>query len=159
LIFVRPHYFIILDRLQALAPRHYSQFFHLSPDLEARIRGTRITTFNSKGGPTIRIVPLFSDGLGLILHRGTVLPQQGWVCCGREARVPNTVVDYQLSAQSATLGVILVPEPPGNSLPVSFRAEAGVPRGETRIKIVVDQRRDEIILSPQGHVTFKPWST
>jgi Heparinase II/III-like protein/Heparinase II/III N-terminus len=155
ILFVRPDYFIILDRLDAASRHCYSQLFHLNPNLHAELRDLTITTVNSLGGPTLKIVPLIVDGLGISFHRGNTSPAQGWVCVGDEVMVPGTVVDFQCSGTTAAFAALIVPEAPRRYSRV-WGGMQGVPfQDETRINIGCNVRRDEIWMSPDGQVTIK----
>lgn len=154
-LFVRPSYFVILDRLEARNTHRYAQLFHLNPVLQVTLDCLAVSTANPAAGPTVKIVPLGEDGLELRLHRGAVDPRQGWVCVGPKRMVPNSVVEYQRSARTASFATVIMPERPGKPTWVRGAIEGSPFREEARICVAVGDQQDDIILSPTGEVTVR----
>ena len=153
-IFVRPHYFVILDRLVSRETHHYSQLFHLNPMLEADITNRSIATRNGAGGATVQIVPLLDHNLGLDFHRGVGNPCQGWVCLGHGKVVPNTVVVYRQTGTTVSFAVVIVPEPSGQFSAVSGHIGGKPLQEKTRVHISIGDRDDHLLLAPDGSLTL-----
>lgn len=154
IVFVRPHYFLVVDRLVADRPRRFGQLFHLNPDLRATLDDLAVVTEHRRGGPTIRIVPLATRHLGVRLHRGTRAPRQGWVCLGGEALAANAVVEYQRSGRQASFATLLLPEAPGTSDPAWATLEGEPFAEEARVLVLAGGLGHEILLAPSGEVTI-----
>lgn len=155
IVFVRPDYFIILDRLEADSPRRYSQLFHVNPNLTVEFHGLTATTLNPSGGPTVQIIPLLVEGLTVGLHRASLTPNQGWVCLGDHRMVPSPVIDYQRSATSTAFAVLVVPEAPGHSRPAWGKIDGLIFQGETQFHVGIGDRKNEIVISPDGEIAIK----
>jgi hypothetical protein len=155
IIFVRPRYFIVLDRLESETFHSYSQLFHLSPALQAALDGLDISTFNASGSPTMKIIPLLKEDLGVTLQRGAFTPRQGWVCTGDRQMAPNTVVEYQHLGRSAAFAVLIVPEPPGKSIKLRAEIEGTLFQDDALIKVNFDDIHDEIYITPKMEVTIQ----
>jgi hypothetical protein len=151
-LFVRPDYFLILDRLEAEDRHAYAQFLHLNPGLNARCDNLAVTTTSSTDGATVQIIPLLEPGLAVKLHQGTDHALQGWVCVGEMQKLLSTVVEYQRQGCTEEFAVLLVPQPPGISTAVRARLEE-LSAGGRRIHVVIGERRDEIVISNDGRVT------
>jgi hypothetical protein len=152
-LFVRPDYFLILDRLEAEDRHAYAQFLHLNPGLNARCDNLAVTTTSPSHGPTVQIIPLLEPGLAVKVHQGADQPMQGWVCVGERQKVVNTVVEYQRLGCTEEFAVLLVPQPPGISTAVRARLEEFTVSRDRRILIVLGKRQDEIVISKDGRVT------
>lgn len=154
-LFIRPWYFIIMDLLKSDRSHHYSQLFHLNPCQQVVRKELCISTVNQSGGPTVQVLPLLEEGLGLSQWHGNLNPRQGWICLGDQQMIPNTVVDYQRSGTTASFAVLIVPEPRGASTRVGGHIE-GIPfSAKTHFQVNIGDLYDEIIFSPEGEVTIK----
>jgi hypothetical protein len=153
IIFVRPDYFIILDRLDSSKRHHFSQLFHLNPDLHASLGGAVVTTAHCDGGSTVQILPLL-DGVEAKLHQGSLRPLQGWVCLGEGRKIPNTVVEYRQTGTSVVFAALLLPQRRGTFLPVHGHFDGALSQKDTRIHVSIGNWQHEIRLSPDGHMSF-----
>jgi hypothetical protein len=154
-VFVRHRYLIVLDRLKAGKAHSYAQLFHLSALLEARLDGRTLCTRNPLGGPTLKLVPMFDDHPAPLVHRGETAPYQGWVTPRELERVPNDVLEYRQTGNAVTMGVVVVPEPPGTAAAVIARVEGEPFLGDATISVELDGITDEILLTPAGAVSIK----
>lgn len=155
IIFVRPRYFIILDRLESESSHDYSQLFHLNPILQVILNGHAVSTVNPSGGATVKIIPLLKEDLGVSLQRGVFTPRQGWICTGDRQMVPNTVVDYQYVGTQGAFAVLIMPEAPGRSMELRAQIEGNLFRDETLVKVNFDDNHDEIYITPKMEVTIR----
>ena len=154
-VFIRPGYFLILDQLESQQIHHYSQLFHLNENLQVTLKDMVVATENSLGGPTLRIVPFFVEGLGLRLHHGSFNPGLGWRCLAEKSMTPNAVLDYHQVGRSARFGVLLVPEKPKGVVPVNVEALVDESSDSLRIRVGVETRLDEIVIPASGNVTLE----
>lgn len=157
LVFVRPDYFLLVDRLTAEHCHCYAQLFHLQPHLQVIPRGLAIVTQHRYQGPRVQIVPLLDEGLGLSLHHGTQNPYQGWVSPSELSLIPNTVAEYQRTGTNATFAVLIVPEHPRYTPQIqSSVISTGIPfQNDTQIQVNFDAYQDEICLPTSGNITVK----
>jgi hypothetical protein len=156
ILFVRPFYFVVIDRLETSASHAYTQLFHLSPNLAAAPEGLAINTMSRSNGPTIQIIPLIEEGLVVQLETGANEPVQGWVCVGEGQKVANTVVVYKRAGSTLEFAVLLIPQAPGISSPVCARMEELPLSNGRRILVTRGNCRDEILIDKDQQVTI--WS-
>jgi len=159
LFFLRPDYYILLDRIESDRPHRYSQLFHFRPSLRVEIDGNAVYTADPSGGATVKLVPLSVSDLGFLLHRGSLDPRRGWVCTGDQEMAPASVVEYQRSGRSAVFAVLIVPEPPGRRRQVHAVIEGDPFLGDICVQVNIDGRRDEIQILHSGEATFRRMAT
>jgi hypothetical protein len=155
ILFVRPTYFVVIDRLEASATHAYSQLFHLSPNLTASCEGFAINTTSRSNGPTVKILPLTEEGLAVNLRYGADDPAQGWVCVGEGQKVPNPVVEYERAGSTVEFAVLLVPQAAGISSAVCARMEELPLNGGRRILVTRGNSVDEIEIDKNQRVTIR----
>ena len=154
-IFVRPNYFIILDQLHSHDVHCYSQLFHLNERLHIVLQHMVATTENRFGGPTVRIVPFFKNGLGVRVHLGSFRPLQGWRCLSEKSMVPNATLEYQQEGSSVQFGVLIIPEPPNHPQETQVEVGSGESSPGLNLKVQVENRLDQILLPPSGNLTIE----
>lgn len=154
-IFVRSGYFILLDYLKGADFHHYSQLFHLAPDLQAKTDGVSVSTTHAQGGAILSILPLGKEHLEIILHKGAMSPPQGWICLGEGKLVPNEVVEYRQIGKSATFATLFVPSRDRTGPQISSEMRGKLFRDETMIRVDINGASDEILFSPAGIATMK----
>lgn len=157
IIFVRPYYFVVADRLNALRLHTYTQMFHLAAPLRAHLEGLTIRTTNVSNGPTIQVMPLFQAGLNVRLRTGTREPVQGWISTGEQQKIANTVIEYERSGENAEFVVVLVPQGSKTFTPVSAQMEDQGSSGR-RIVVSIGEQADTIFIdkADQVNVTRRP---
>ena len=155
ILFVRSHYFVILDALEAEERHQYAQLFHLSPRLCADLEGRGVRTASLANGPTIEILPLLETGLTVKLHKPHNDATHGWVCVAEKEKVGNTVAEYRRSGESEEFGVLLVPQPAGASNRLQAKIEESSHANDRHICVIIGDRQDEIFMSPTGKVTIE----
>jgi hypothetical protein len=155
LALIPPGYLLVIDRLDGLRPHRYSQLFHLHQSLSVSLDQRAVWTTNRTGGPTVRIIPLILEAIGLSLHSGLTAPHQGWICDGEAQMAEGPVVEYQGAGARVTFAALVIPERPGH--PESVRAHVnGAPLESVSVVIAewVD-RTDIVSISPSGEVTLE----
>ena len=154
-IFIKPNYFLIVDRLEAQHPHQYAQLFHLSPVLEVQLDDLSIATVHSTGGPTIQILPLWRQEVMLQMWRGETSLCQGWVCVGERQMVPNSVVEYRQTGTTVTFATLLFPEAPRASTLITGACEGSPLIQETCFHISIGGQCEKIVLLPTGQVILE----
>jgi len=112
-IFVRPDYYVVIDRLLGQGQHRYENVLHLDADDASVDQATmRVDTANG-GAANLALVPLALDGLSLRLVKGQEDPVQGWIPRERHRAVPTAI--YAKAGPPPQLFVtLLVPYAPGD---------------------------------------------
>jgi hypothetical protein len=149
-IFIKPDVLVIIDKLAGERIHKYSQLFHLAPELNVSLRGESVSTTNSKGGATMKLVPLRTEGVGLQVHRGTERPYQGWVCTSGHKREPAAVIEYSQQRKIATFATLIAAEPQGESREISAAIQGRPLDEDALIEITINSRPLQLLLSADG---------
>ncbi|MFQ6130678.1 MAG: heparinase II/III family protein [Armatimonadota bacterium] len=113
-VFVRPDYYVVIDRLLGQGEHRYESLFHLDSD-EANVdrRTMRVDTTNADA-PNLAVVPVALDGLSLSIVKGQEDPVQGWLPSDRHRPIPTAI--YEKTGTPPQLFVtLLVPYPAGDA--------------------------------------------
>jgi hypothetical protein len=153
ILFVKPAIVVVIDKLWSDSVHDYSQLFHLAAELSVNHRDRTVSTENSKGGPTVKVVPFLREGLGLEVHRGIESPYQGWVCTTGQKMEPNSVIDYSRRDKEVDFATLIVAEPAGKSMEVSGSMQGRPFIEDVTFEIALDGRRYRIVVSADGRVS------
>jgi len=129
-IFVRPDYFVVLDRLLGTGAHTYSNMFHLDSD-EASVDGdTLVVRTQEEGRANLALVPADRDGLTVRIVKGQEEPVQGWIPRENHRAVPTPIYE-KTGPCPQTFTTLLVPYPAGRPLPASAELlDVGAPQQE-----------------------------
>ena len=130
-LFVKPRYWIIVDRMtpEDDGEHEYESLFHLDADEATVGDGLSVTSVTGGGESHLRIHPLPTDGLDVQIVKGREEePVQGWsyTMIGRRGAIPTAV--YSLAgAGERTMAYVLWPVAAGGQSPVESieRLDAG----------------------------------
>ena len=150
ILFIKPAIFIVIDKLCGDGVHSYSQLFHLATELTVNLRDRGVSTENSKGGPTVKVVPLIREGLGLQIHRGIESPYQGWICTPGQRMEPNSVIDYSRRGKEVDFAALIVAEPAGKPMEVSGSMQGRPFVEDVTLEILLGDRRRRAIFSADG---------
>lgn len=144
ILFVKPDYFVVIDRIEAEGIHDYRMKYQLHDELEARVEGTRVVA-GLAGEPRLVVAPT-RDDLDLAVIKGQKTPRyEGWhLRTETDARpAPALIYTWREEAPSH-VETILWPVPPGEAADMSVnRAVEGntvtltVQRGDRRDVIVI----------------------
>ena len=150
-LFIKPAIFIVIDKLCGDGVRDHSQLFHLAPELTVNLGADGISTTNIKGGPTLKLVPLIREGLGLQLHRGIESPYQGWICTAGQRMEPNSVIDFSRRGKEVRFATLIVAEPAGKPTEVSGSMQGRfLCEEDVTFEISLDGRRSRFVVPTDG---------
>lgn len=125
-LFVRPHYWIVLDQLETQQPLDCEMHFHTMPGVSVSAQDTR-TWVLTGGNCGARLALATTAPLPTRLVKGSENPIQGWVNTGRcYDKSPATVLIRDLRVDDAlTIATLLYPMPTEAS--VALRSFKQVP--------------------------------
>ena len=108
IIFIKPHFWLVVDDLDAAENHQYDQYFHFHTGAELDISALQvIAKYGSKAG--ISLIPVNEPGLTLDRYKGSTDPIQGWVAYDYGVKEPAEVVKYSVNAKSIQLATLLLP--------------------------------------------------
>ena len=125
ILFVKPDYWIVVDKIVGLGTHTIEQLFHLTPEAEAAIPPGREAQVRATfvNGAALQIFPLHADSVEMLIVKGTQDPIQGWVATGYNKKTPAPVAIFKRTIElPATLYTMLIPSASKDAAP--FRPEA-----------------------------------
>ncbi|WP_245189360.1 alginate lyase family protein [Lunatimonas salinarum] len=143
MMYVRDHFWVVVDRVITDRPRTIEALWHWHPDCDPVIDGNRIKTNNSLGNLTI--VPVGTSGWRIDQVRGQEDPViQGWYSPEYNVYGPNTTSIYQMpiSENSQFVWVLIPSERSG----VVTRASV-IDTTESELRVEVEVAGDRWVLS------------
>jgi len=109
-VFIKPHFWLVVDELTAGAQHQYDQYWHLGPEVKVAQDPDMSVTAIYDNGAGIFIKPVLTDCLSLQQYRGSVNPIQGWVSYDYAVKDPAPALQYsKTTKQGTTLATLLVP--------------------------------------------------
>jgi hypothetical protein len=119
-LFVKPHFWLVLDELAAGARHTYDQYFHFAAGADlSPVEGLAFTG-GYQSGAGIVVAPLITKDLEARTFCGSTDPIQGWVSYDYAVKVPAPVVNYSKGDSATTFATLLVPF---HGQPPRYRAE------------------------------------
>lgn len=141
-VFVKPDYWVVVDRLGGEGAHQYDILWHLNADDAARESEAAAAWGTDLGVANLLVVPVGRDGLSLEIVKGREDPVLGWGLVSR--RKPRPCLDYRVRAEGpVTLAWALVP----------FRGERPV----VDVKPLAQSDGDSVVVTgPWGVDTVRP---
>jgi len=107
-VFIRPDYWVVLDRLHGDGEHTYDVLWHLNNDEAEHDRKTLAAWGADRGVANLMVTPVAAEGLGLEIVTGRDEPVLGFAPASRKKPIP--VLDYRLRAEgSVWLAWVLTP--------------------------------------------------
>jgi hypothetical protein len=154
-VFVRPDYWVVVDRLQAEGRHHYDILWHLNCSAAAKDTQTLAAWGTDEGLANLMVTPAVIRGLDLEIVVGRHDPVLGFAPASRKEPIP--VLDYRFEATgSATLVWVLTPYPAKRP---SVQAEMSESAGGTTVAVSHADGTDMVFVAPRGErhaVTLGP---
>jgi hypothetical protein len=145
-VFVRPDYWVVVDRLRAEGQHHYDILWHLNSADAAKDTETLAAWGTDKGLANLMVTPAGTKGLDLEIVVGRDDPVLGFAPAGGKKPIP--VLDYGLEATgSATLAWVLTPYSTNRP---SVQAEMSESTGGTTVTVSRAEGTDKIYIAPPG---------
>ena len=145
-VFIKPDYWLVLDRLHGTGTHRYDILWHLDNDAARQDDVTLAGWGHAPGRPNLLVTPAPIPGLQLEIVRGRERPPLGWgqVDDGR----PKSCLDYRLQADgSVTLAWALTPH---DGAPPAIKVDVATERGGTRVTVSGRRGTDVIFVAPRG---------
>jgi hypothetical protein len=152
-LFVKPDYWVIVDKISGSGHHEIELLFHLTPDAEASADGQEARAAFANGAQ-LQIVPAIGDSFSLSIVKGSAEPIQGWVATGYNKKVPAATVVFKSKLElPATLYTALIPSV---SKAVRFKmvmappdsaAIDAKPTARKRFSIAGEEWNDDLIFS------------
>ncbi len=154
-VFVRPDYWIVVDRLQAENPHDYDILWHLNADGAAKDTQTLAAWGTDEGVANLMVTPAVTRGLELEIVVGRDEPVLGFAPASRKEPIP--VLNYKLNANGpVTLAWVLMPYPAERP---SVKAEMSESASGTIVTVSHAEGTDMVYVAPRGEsqiVTLGP---
>lgn len=112
-IFVRPDYFVVIDRLLGEGEHTFSDIFHLDAEDAVVDEDTLIVRTGVADAANLALVPADRDGLTVKIVKGQEDPVQGWIPRERHRAVPTPIYEKRGPCPQ-TFVTLLVPYTPGD---------------------------------------------
>lgn len=149
-VFVRPDYFVVLDRLGAEGRHGYDILWHLNNDAAEQGAAGLAAWGADEGVANLLVTPVVTAGLSLEIVVGRDDPPLGFAPASRRKPIP--VLDYRCEAEgSLTLAWVLTPWRGARPEVTATLREAD--GGGSVIAVRHDGQTDEILIAPRGGVT------
>lgn len=151
IVFVKPDYFVVLDRLLGSGEHTFSSLFHLSAD-DAIVDENTLTVLTTQAdAANIAVVPVDREGLTVRIVKGQEDPVQGWAPMSRRQPSPTPVFEKRGPCPQ-TFVMLLVPyradEQPDV---VAELLDVGVPKHEAvGLRVQRGGRTDILLYSFEG---------
>lgn len=154
-VFVRPDYWVVVDRLQTEGQHHYDILWHLNSDGASQDAQTLSSWGTDEGVSNLMVTPASTEGLDLEIVVGRDEPVLGFAPASGKNPIP--VLNYNLKATGpATMAWVLTPYPAKRP---SVKAEMLNSTSGTIVTVSHAEGTDMIYVAPRGQshrVTLGP---
>jgi hypothetical protein len=116
ILFVKPDYWVIVDRVRGSGRHRVEQLFHLTPNAKTVVSDAPVLA-RYDNGASLQVFPLGALRPHVSIIEGSTQPIQGWIATGPNRKVPAPViaVSYEV-ALPATLYTALIPSRSGQGV-------------------------------------------
>ncbi len=152
-LFLKPDYFVVIDRVDADARgHHYRMKYQFHHELSAEAAGTTVT--GKKDGRALIVVAASRDDLALSIVEGQTEPYyEGWHLHGAEEGTPAPALLYEWDEDGSTaVETVIRPVEPGGS--GSLEVERRVADGVVTLTVTRDDHVDVVSCGPGHDLTF-----
>lgn len=155
-IFVRPDYFVVLDRLLGTGKHTYSNIFHLDAEEAVVDPASLVARTQEQEKANLALVPADRDGLTVRVVKGQEDPVQGWIPRENHRAVPTPIYE-KTGPCPRTFTTLLVPYPAGAALLAEAEVlDVGKPRHEAvAVSMKVGESEDVLLYSYDKPATLK----
>ena len=109
-VFVRPDYYVVIDRMLGEGEHTYSNLCHLDADEASVDEETLVVSTLAEGTANITLVPIATDGLSLRVVKGQEDPVQGWLPRQKHRPIPTPIYE-KTGAPPQLFVTVLLPHP------------------------------------------------
>lgn len=156
IVFVKPDYFVVIDRIEAEGEHEYRMKYQLNEALTAQAEGTRVVGA-AEGRRRIVVAPARAD-LDLAIITGQREPRhEGWhLRSETDARPAPALIYTWREAAPARVETVLWPVPPGEAADLSVeRAVAGE---AVTLTITRGDLRDVLVIGPKDALSLQRYA-
>jgi hypothetical protein len=108
ILYLKPHFWLVIDDLEAKQEHTYDQYFHFGPEAILNDDGLTVTA-RYPNGAGIKVKPVNENLLSKVSFKGNTNPIQGWVSYDYGVKVPADVIKYTVKAGKIQLATLLIP--------------------------------------------------
>ncbi len=109
ILFVKPHYWILVDEIQATKNHDYQLLYHIFPDLDVRVqKNAKVLIGHHSNSPNLLLIPIDPTKVLVELLNGSENPIQGWHSLDHHHKTASTTVVYKQKNTSATVFATLL---------------------------------------------------
>jgi hypothetical protein len=118
ILYVKPKYWIIVDRLSGRKKHIFDQYFHLMPMAEPQlVPDNKMFIVNGKEMPGFSIIPMNYETLEADTICGEKNPIQGWVSFHSGEKLPAPVIRYRRTAKAPVRFITVLTTSPMGTQP------------------------------------------
>jgi hypothetical protein len=111
ILFVKPDYWVVVDKIAGSGSHQVELLFHTTPDAEATVVDQQVQAKFSNGA-ALQIVSVNADSPLVSIVKGSTEPIQGWVATGYNKKAPAATAVFKHQVElPATLYTVLIPSP------------------------------------------------
>jgi hypothetical protein len=150
-IFVKPSYLVVLDRLLGTGDHTYSSIFHLDADDAAVDENSLVIRTTQPDAANLAVVPVDRDGLTVRVVKGQEDPVQGWAPMYARHAVPTPIYEKQGPCPQ-TFVTLLVPYAKGSEPAITAELlDVGAPKQEALgLRVTIGDAADTLLYSFEG---------
>ena len=151
IVFIKPSYLVVFDRLLGTGDHAYSNLFHLSADDAAVDADTLAVRTTQADAANVALVPLARQGLTVKIVKGHEDPVQGWAPMAGHTPSPTAI--YEKAGPCPQLFVtLLVPYAKGSEPTITGELlDVGAPQNEALgLRVTVGDGADTLLYSFGG---------
>jgi hypothetical protein len=109
ILFVRPDYWLIIDKITSQKPHNYQLLFHGHPESEVYLVTEKTVTLQSKrNNACLYLIPAEKEKVQMDMKTGCETPIQGWYSIDHHSKTPSTAIFYEIHNTRSTIIATLV---------------------------------------------------
>ncbi len=109
IFFVKPDYWVVVDKISGSGAHQVELLFHMTPDAEATVVDQQVQA-KFGNGAALQIFSVNADSPLVSIVKGSIDPIQGWVATGYNKKVPAATAVFKHQVElPATLYTVLIP--------------------------------------------------
>jgi uncharacterized heparinase superfamily protein len=147
IIFVKPDYWIVVDKMEAQSAHDYTALFHLAPDIEVHEHsGAGATLWSNRTDACLFLATVSTDEFTSEVISGRESPIQGWYSEDHHKKEPAAALAFNVANVCSTIVAwLLIPSPDGkNSARIENAAHTGTETEALSFEVVNGSSRDSV---------------
>lgn len=117
ILFVKPHYWVIVDKIQASKLHNYQLLFHAHPEIAVSAEeNNKVILRTASDAASLYLIPADPQDVKVRQLTASESPIQGWYSVDHHHKIPSTAVIFEReNAHSTVLTTLLYPCPAGQT--------------------------------------------